>query len=150
MQDTIKRLLGEIDPAVFLVRMKPMNGGPYYALQIDTDSGIGIDEISRIHRQLRELTELESSLPNGMDFDISSPGVGEPLVLQRQYSQNVGRTVKLTTTDGQAIKGTLVAVRDDDFDIEHKQRVEGKKKKATVTTTFTYDQVQKIKVLVTF
>ena len=150
LQDTIEKLLGEIDPEVYLVHMKPLSGGPYYDLQIDTDAGIGIDQISRIHRQLRELTELDDNLPNGMDFDISSPGVGEPLVLKRQYKKNVGRTVKLKTTDGQDIKGTLVDVRDEDFDIEHKQRVEGKKKKETVTTSFSYDQVQKIKVLVTF
>ncbi len=141
-------MLGQIDPEVFLVRAKPLSNGDI-ELQVDTDSGIGIDQLTSIHRQLRALAEVKSGW-EGVDFEVSSPGVGEPLVLKRQYTKNIGRTVKLRLEDGTDIKGELKSADEDTFTVEHKERAPGKKKYERVESSFAYDDVQTIKVLVTF
>jgi len=66
--------------------------------------------------------------PEGdFSMEISSAGVGEPLVLHRQYLKNVGRDLEIIFKDGSEKVGTLMAVTEEDILI---QSTEGKGKKA--------------------
>jgi ribosome maturation factor RimP len=67
--------------------------------------------------------------PEG-DFalEVSSPGVEEPLVLNRQYVKNIGRTVEVILNDESVFTGVMKEVTDKDILIEW---TAGKGKKAT-------------------
>jgi ribosome maturation factor RimP len=66
--------------------------------------------------------------PEGdFSMEISSAGIGEPLLLHRQYLKNVGRDLEVVFTDDSIKIGTLMAVTAEDILI---QSTEGKGKKA--------------------
>jgi ribosome maturation factor RimP len=87
-------------------------------------------------------------------LDVSSPGVGRPLKLKRQYFKNIGRNVEIKLTDGSKIEGTLTAA-DDEKIIVHtrtKEEVEGKKGKKWVErdNEVPFDTISETKITISF
>ncbi len=115
------------DPALFRVqvKIKPINNIKLY---VDGDNGITIEKCVKINRQLYKKIEEAHMFPEGdFSLEVSSPGVGEPLQLRRQYIKNIGRGVEVVFHD-QAVKtGKLVEVTTEDIILEE---TSGKNKKA--------------------
>ncbi len=64
--------------------------------------------------------------PDGdFSLEVSSPGVDEPLLQERQYKKNIGRTLLVTPVEGADQLGVLKEVREDKILLEVKV---GKKK----------------------
>lgn len=71
---------------------------------MDGDSGITIETCIKINRRLYTLIEEQKLFPDGdFSLEVSSPGVGEPLLHHRQYVKNIGRWVKLEAAAGQSL-----------------------------------------------
>ena len=98
-------------------------------MYIDGDEGLPIKQCTTFNRKLYRAIEEAAWFPEG-DFalEVSSPGVEEPLLLNRQYVKNIGRKVEVTLNDDTVQQGTLLKVTDVDIFIEW---TEGKGKKAT-------------------
>ena len=116
------------DPSYFLVHIK-VKPGHIIRVYIDGDQGLPIKQCTSFNRRLYRAIEEAAWFPEG-DFalEVSSPGVEEPLLLNRQYVKNIGRKVQVTLEDDTIKEGTLLAVTDVDIQIEW---TEGKGKKAT-------------------
>jgi ribosome maturation factor RimP len=105
---------------IYLVDLKVK--GPQRSRKIeillDDDSGIRVDQCAWLSRRVRERLEGDEELLDmvGEDFEItvSSPGLGEPLKLPRQYLRHSGKTMEVTYTDAEdaekVLKGHLVLV----------------------------------------
>lgn len=126
----IEKFITEIladDPSCFLVSfsVKPTNN---FKIFIDGDDGLPIATCVRFNRKLYKLIEESGMFPEGeFSLEVSSPGVDEPLKLQRQYTKNIGRDVEITFHDNSVKEGKLLSVTEADIIIEH---TEGKGKKA--------------------
>ncbi|MBS1627645.1 MAG: ribosome maturation factor [Bacteroidetes bacterium] len=107
------------------IRIKPTNNIKVF---IDGDNGITIEKCVQFNRKLYKLIE-EAALYTEGDFslEISSPGVDEPLKMQRQYNKNIGRNIEVIFTDATKKEGKLLQVAEADIIIEF---TEGKGKKA--------------------
>lgn len=117
---------------IFLVSMKikPTNN---FKIYLDADSGLGIEKCIRINRALYKKIEEAGMYPEGdFSLEVSSPGIGEPLLLLRQYKKNLDRFVEIVTTDGNKQEGKLTGVTDETVTLEQS---EGKGKKAVVKST---------------
>jgi ribosome maturation factor RimP len=117
-------------PQFFLVqvRIKPTNNIKVY---VDGDKGITIEDCIRLNRKLYKQLEEMAIYPDGdFSLEVSSPGVGEPLLLHRQYTRNLGRLLEVTQLDGSVHTGELKAVTEESIELEISS---GKGKKATVT-----------------
>ncbi|MEM9836352.1 MAG: ribosome maturation factor RimP, partial [Bacteroidota bacterium] len=81
-----------------------------------------------------------------------SPGVGRPLKFYRQYPKNVGRTLAVTTTDGDKYTGKLLRVAPNELTLEAKvRRKEGKRTKTSVEEiVIAFDAVKKSIVKISF
>lgn len=116
-------------PEVFLVQVKhkPTNNFKVY---IDTDEGITIETCIKINRLLYKAIE-EAALFDEGDFslEVSSPGVGEPILLHRQYRKNMGRFLLVQKLDGAQLEGKLSETTEDGILLE---TTVGKGKKAEV------------------
>jgi ribosome maturation factor RimP len=98
------------------IKVKPTNN---YKIYIDGDNGISIDDCIKINRQLYKKIEEAAIHPEGdFSLEISSPGVGEPLLLHRQYNKNIGRFVEIQLTDDTLQQGKLLAVAAEDCIVE--------------------------------
>lgn len=125
--ETLLNGLLEDQPEFFLVslRIKPTDNVKIF---LDGDYGITIEKCIYFNRKLRNLIVENGIYPEGeYSLEISSPGVGEPLVKHRQYQKNIGRFVEVVFTDDTKKEGQLMAVTEADIVIEH---TEGKGKKA--------------------
>ncbi|MCU0394643.1 MAG: ribosome assembly cofactor RimP [Chitinophagaceae bacterium] len=111
ISELVQALLAE-QPAHFLVqiRIKPTNNVKVF---IDGDQGVTIEDCIRLNRKLYAQLEEKGLYPEGdFSLEVSSPGVGEPLLLQRQYVKNAGRLLEVKTSEGAVLTGILQSADD--------------------------------------
>jgi len=121
MEEKIKRCIlkvlessaGTRGEGVYLVRLQVKGAGRHRKIGVllDSDAGIRIDQCSFFSRRIRELleTDVEPPLLTGEDFDleVSSPGLGEAIIVPRQYIRHTGRLLRVVYTGEQGEEVTL-------------------------------------------
>jgi ribosome maturation factor RimP len=142
---TIKHLPGE-EFFVVDVKASASKVRSKVTILIDSDSGIGIDDLGKVSRAIEE--DLEVLMTSEYTLEVSSPGVDTPLAFARMYKKNIGRKLKVTFTDGQVIKGELTEVGEDSFVIVPEKKK--KEKEIPPPKTILYESVEVAKVEVSF
>ena len=128
--ETIQKLLDTIlvdETEIFCVnfRVKPTNN---FKIFLDGDNGITIEKCVQINRKLYKAIEELDIYPDGdFSLEVSSPGIDEPLQLNRQYKKNIGRFVEIIFNDDSLKEGKLLEVTETEITIE---TIDGKGKKA--------------------
>jgi ribosome maturation factor RimP len=117
------------NPDVFLVEVNvQLKGGMgKVTVILDGDNGVKIADCSKISRQLGAIIEEDNLIDTAYILEVTSPGIGEPLKLPRQFQANIGRLLKVEQKDGNVVEGTLKVATDQQIVIEPK--VEEKKNK---------------------
>lgn len=129
--EEIRKRIEALNPDVFIVDMALKQGvASVLSIHVDTDAGITIAQCARISRHLNVYLEEEAGLEFPFNLEVSSPGVGKPFKVQRQYFKNVGRNLKVKLQDGSVQKGKLVAATEEGITLEIKP---GKKPKPSTT-----------------
>lgn len=137
-------LLEGSDMFIVNLKIKPINNIKLY---IDADSGLSVGRSAEINRKLYHLLEEAALFPEGdFSLEVSSPGVDEPLVSNRQYKKNIGRNVLVTPTEGADIMGLLKDVTEDHLVLE----VKIPKKKETTTVELPLSTIKKTVVQIKF
>ncbi|MEM9856355.1 MAG: ribosome maturation factor RimP [Bacteroidota bacterium] len=104
------------------------NKGPRKVLiLIDGDQGINIDDCATLSRKVGFQLEENETIDDKYTLEVSSPGVDFPLATARQYKRNIGRKLKITTSENQEVLGDLLAVERDYITLD-KEVNKGKKK----------------------
>jgi ribosome maturation factor RimP len=145
--EKIKLLLAQLlegtDMFIVNVKIKPVNNIKVY---LDADSGLSVSKSAAVNRKLYALIESEQFFPDGdFSLEVSSPGVDEPLISDRQYKKNIGRTVLVTLKDGTEKLGVLKELTSESMKLVVKL-----KKKETEEVEIPFANIEKIVVQVTF
>ncbi|MDQ7949193.1 MAG: ribosome assembly cofactor RimP [Pedobacter sp.] len=135
-------------PELFLVDVKMLPNGKLI-IQVDGDEGISIQDCAAISRHVGFHLEEENVIDRAYNLEVSSPGVGEPLQLNRQYQKNIGREVSVKLTDGTKKEGELLSTDEDAILIAEKIKEKGKKAQL-VETPIAFNQITETKVLISF
>src|SRR6187397_1985452 len=147
VKQKINELLAE-HPTHFLVeiRIKPTNN---FKVFIDADEGVNLAVLIEYNRKLYKFIEESSLYPDGdFSLEVSSPGLDEPLKLNRQYKKNIGRFVDVTLKDSTRKEGKLMEATEDGVIMETES---GKgKKKETKQESVLFDQIKNTKIQVKF
>jgi ribosome maturation factor RimP len=135
-------------PELFLVEVKLL---PNHKLiiHVDGDEGISIQDCAAISRHVGFHLEEENLIEKAYNLEVSSPGVGEPLKLVRQYEKNIGREVSVKLASGEKIEGELLAVDEQTIVVEAKVKEKGKKAQL-VETPLEFNNIVETKVLISF
>lgn len=126
----IEQKLGKLlenEPGYFLVELhiRPTNNIKVF---VDADQGASIDQLTRLNRALYRQIEESGLFPNGeFSLEISSPGLDEPLKLERQYRKNIGRDVEVILKNGLKLQGKLTGTSENEIVIEE-EKGKGKNK----------------------
>ncbi|MBX3102511.1 MAG: hypothetical protein KF690_08390 [Bacteroidetes bacterium] len=107
----ITEILPEIHPDAFLVSMSG-SLETRLSLSVDTDAGITLGECAQINRGLRDALGARLGDAAVPELEVASPGIGEPLVLPRQYAQNLGRKLHIRLLNGGHLQGELLSIED--------------------------------------
>ena len=110
-------------------------------LIIDSFDGIDLNSTSILAQKIKKSDTINEFYPNGLQLEISSPGIDSDLKLTFQFSKNIGRKLKISTFNEQELVITLTDSSDDGINGEDKN---GKQ------INLTYDQIQNAKVIIEF
>lgn len=147
IEEKLKALISG-EPALFLVetRIKPTNNIKVY---IDGDQGVSIERLVYYNRKLYKEIEESGLYPDGnFSLEVSSPGLDEPLKMDRQYQKNVGRFVEVTDLEGGKKEGKLMEVRENELLLEE---IRGKgKKMETLQHLIPFEQIKATKIQIKF
>ena len=146
VENKVIEILNEL-PGYFLVdiSIKPTNNIKVF---VDADQGAAIDQLSKINRALYKWVE-ENLFPNGdFSIEVSSPGLDEPLKLERQYLKNIGRNVEVLLKSGIKREGKLLSAAGDEIVVEE-QRGQGKKKEL-IQHTILKEEIKSTKIQIKF
>ncbi|NBO62300.1 MAG: ribosome maturation factor [Flavobacteriia bacterium] len=135
-------------PEFYLVRVyvRPINNISVY---VDGDQGVTIDRCVKWNRALYKLI-VESGLCADGEFalEVSSPGAEEPLVMNRQFKQHIGRTLELELGEGKKVEGKLMGTDENGIVMEERK---GKGKKLEVLQhEVKFSEIKKANVKITF
>ncbi|TDO21415.1 ribosome assembly cofactor RimP [Pedobacter duraquae] len=151
VENRVKELIEEKisdRPELFLVEVKMLPNNKLI-IHVDGDEGISIQDCAAISRHVGFHLEEENTIEKAYNLEVSSPGVGEPLKLTRQYRKNVGRDLGIKLKDGTQKEGKLLSVDDNAIVIQESKKEKGKKAEL-VETSLNFDQITETKVLISF
>lgn len=119
---------------------------------MDSDSGITFEKCQRVSRYLEAHLDEGNWLGEDYTLEVSSPGIGRPLKLPRQYTKNIGRNIEIATKEGNKKEGKLVDATDFAATVEEMvETKEGKKKKKEIIQTIIpYDDIKKAIIKIKF
>ena len=130
------------------VEIKPVNK---IVVLVDGEEGVPIEFCVSLSRLI------ESSLDREIEdyeLEVSSPGIGQPLKVHRQYLKCVGREVEVVALDGMKYKGVLNSVSETGivFTEEAKVKVKGRKKKELqmIEHNFSFEEIKSVKETIKF
>ncbi|KIO74986.1 hypothetical protein TH53_23335 [Pedobacter lusitanus] len=135
-------------PELFLVEVKMLPGNKLI-IHVDGDQGISIQDCAAISRHVGFHLEEENTIEKAYNLEVSSPGVGEPLKLKRQYEKNIGRELSVKLSGGDITEGKLLEVNEQGITIEAKVKEKGKKAQL-VETSLDFNNIIETKVLISF
>lgn len=135
-------------PELFLVDIKMLPNNKLI-IHVDGDEGINIQDCAAISRHVGFHLEEENVLEKAYNLEVSSPGIGEPLKLKRQYDKNIGREVSVKLEGGDVKEGKLLNVTESGITIEAKVKEKGKKVEL-VETNIDFNNITETKVLISF
>ncbi len=133
---------------LFLVAIKMLPNNKLI-IHVDGDEGISIQDCAAISRHVGFHLEEENTIEKAYNLEVSSPGVGEPLLLVRQYHKNIGRDLSLKLSEGAVKEGKLISVNENAILIEEKVKEKGKKVQL-VETQIEFNTIVETKVLISF
>ena len=149
--EAIKQKLNELmaaHPTHFLVeiRIKPTNNIKVF---IDADEGINLAVLIQYNRKLYKLIEETALYPDGdFSLEVSSPGLDEPLKINRQYQKNIGRFVDVLLNDASKKEGKLIEATEDGIIIEYE--IGKGKKKELKQETILFTDIKNTKIQIKF
>ncbi|MEX1132789.1 MAG: hypothetical protein WEC15_06160 [Flavobacteriales bacterium] len=129
------------------VAMRP---GGKVVVEVDNDKAITIDELVRLNKAVRE--DLGEAADD-YEFQFSSPGMGNPFKVLRQYQKYTGRMVELLLADGRSFQGQLATYHENTLGIriQHPSKVKGRLPKLDEeVTTFPFAEIKATKAIIKF
>lgn len=135
---------------LFIVDLKVHPGNKIVVI-IDSDAGMTIDSCVGVHRHIEKHFDREVE---DYELSVSSPGVGEPLLVKRQYTKNIGRLISIKNTEGDKTEGVLAACNDQTVTVNTttKEEVPGKKGKKWVDRSIEipFETIKEAKIKINF
>lgn len=123
------------------VSVSPKNEIKVY---IDGMQGVDIDTCAQVSRHIEAAFDRDAE---DFELTVSSAGLDQPLKVFRQYIKNTGREVKITTRDGETLKGIVESADEQGVTLREEPT---KKNPETRVHTLTYDKIKETKIVISF
>ena len=118
---------------------------------VDCDGGINLEKCHKISRAIEAYLDESKDFGENYVLDVSSPGVGTPLKMLRQYKNNIGRNIEIKTAI-EKFEGELKEVTEENIKVFFiEKRKEGKKNiKVDVEKIINFEEIVSAKIKVSF
>lgn len=127
---------------LFLVGMKITPDNRIF-IDIDGDNGVTIDDCIALSRTVENSLNRDEE---DFELNVSSAGADSPLKMPRQYVHHIGRSLSVTTNEGEKAEGTLTAADENGITIKSA----GSKKKTSEELHYAYSEIKTAHVIIKF
>jgi len=152
LKDRVKELLDEAlkeDESLFLIDFS-VSADSSIKIVLDGDKGITLKDCMRVSRAIEHNLDREE---NDFSLEVTSAGAASPLIMPRQYKKNVGRKLKVRTTED-SFEGNLTATDEKGIVLEWKARERKPVGKGKVTVQkkqeIDFSEIKEAKVVLKF
>ena len=144
MENTLEKIIEPLlKTGQVLLEVTEDRRGRYMRVVIDSENELTLTDTTNLTRALKETEMLTARFPEGFRLEVSTPGIGSPLVQPFQYKKNLNRNLNVTYLEnGSEIKtiSKIVSANNDSFELENDNG----------TFSLSYGQVKSAKVKVSF
>ena len=95
IREHLEEVISGSNVFVVEVEVRGWRGSGVVNIFVDSDDGVGVDDLARISRELEFLLDSEDVIPGRYSLNVSSPGLDRPLSMPRQYRKNIGRMLRV-------------------------------------------------------
>lgn len=136
------------DSELFLVDINVRKDN-HIRILIDRQEGINIEDCARVSQLLDSRLNRDKE---DFELEVSSPGLGAPLKVFRQYMKNIGNMVDVIKKDGMKISGRMIRVDDDGLLLEKEEKIKkGKREsKVNISEYYLFSDIKSTKVKINF
>ena len=127
----------------FIVSAKVLPGNKIRVF-IDGLSGLNVKDCVAVSRHIEGNLDREVE---DYELQVSSPGLTEPFQHPLQYKKNVGRNIKITTTEGESWKGELMEFDGINITVQPEKK---KKKEQAEPVTISLELIKEAKTVISF
>ncbi len=140
--DRVKNIIESLVPSDFvIIDYNDFSKSGKIKLIIDSMGGVDLKSTSVLAKKIKKSDIINDFYPNGLQLEITSPGLDSRLKIPFQYVKNIGRRLKIQTIDGQELTIKLLSSNDNGVSGEDKSGNE---------INLAFDQIQKAKVIIEF
>lgn len=93
---------------------------------VDGMENIRIEQCAEISRFLEAYLEENSLVSEKYTLEVSSPGMGQPLLVEQQFEKSVGKPVEVLLETGIKIEGILLSKDDEKITLKVERKVKFK------------------------
>ncbi|MBN2745691.1 MAG: ribosome assembly cofactor RimP [Bacteroidales bacterium] len=144
IQDLIEQKTEGTDLFLVSLTISPSNA---IRVVVDSDSAVSIDKCISISRHIENHLNRDEE---DFSLEVTSFGLGEPLVMLRQYEKNLNRNLKITTVDGKVLSGQLLEVFPDKIVLNRTLTKKEIKEKVDPLVQIEIKQIKESKVEISF
>ena len=140
--DRVKNIIENLVPSDFvIIDYNDFSKSGKIKLIIDSMGGVDLKSTSVLAKKIKKSDIINDFYPNGLQLEITSPGLDSGLKIPFQYVKNIGRRLKIQTIDDQELTIKLLSSNDTGVSGEDKSGKE---------INLAFDQIQKAKVIIEF
>ena len=116
--NSIKHKIAEMIPShLFFLDLVEDQSNSKIKIIVDGPEPIDLKTTTSIAREVRSSEIFNNVYPNGVQLEVTSPGIETPLLYPFQYEKNLGRTLKIISLfEDKVIKLVLTLVNDSYFE----------------------------------
>ena len=130
----------------FLVDIK-INSQNEITVYFDNEEGVLIPDILKVSRHIEENMDRDIE---DYQLTVCSPGIDKAFIVKEQYQKNIGRDVKIKTTESDVKKGKLISYSDEEVVIETSKKKKKKKELLIEELTIPLDKIKETKLIIKF
>jgi len=97
LSDLIKTTTEGLGFQLWGYEYRPHSESALLRIFIEKESGIAIEDCSKVSRQIGAALDVEDLIPVAYILEVSSPGIDRVLFSQDQYQHYIGQTAKIRT-----------------------------------------------------
>lgn len=114
LRPTVERAVSSVGFDLEEIDVRPAGRRSLVRVVVDTDAGVGLDDIARLSRRIAaELDEQDALLGGPYTLEVTSPGVDRLLTAPRHWRRARSRQVAVRLTDDTEITGRVGAAGED-------------------------------------
>ncbi len=107
LEEVIKNIVEDNGCELYDIEQTMEGDNKFYRVYITKPGGVSLNDCAAINNLLSPIFDIEDPVEGKYFLEVSSPGVERKLSKKEHFEKSIGENVKVTTNDGQKIKGQL-------------------------------------------